>query len=612
MKAIKYLAFVSSLIIGASACQPDLLNTSPYNAIGSTNIWTSTNLATLAVNGVYNTFLQSSGEVENSVTGGNYLGLETYLFAALDPSVSARNNWSSTLHLLNGNATPSNTEFSRAWKQHYEGISRANDVIDNVWTVPNMAPELCAQYMAEAKFLRAYFYYRLNCLYRGVPLYLTTTPVSEFNKPRNTEEEVWQAIIDDLTDVINEPNLPDRYMAGDPNYGRVTKGAAYALRGKTYLWMKEYALAESDLKEVTKLGYGLFQGGYKELFKEANEQCEEMIFSIQCYEQDGYGHQMTFKYGSRVSYPGGWNDFYGDTDFIDTYETIEGKPFNWDDFIPGYSKMTPKARAVYFLRDGLTSGKGNFGSANYKSLKTKAQDDGADFSKYLDQGNEARIKKVYESRDPRLMQTYITPYSEYLGSPYTAAGQEILYTLRWPFIENDIEAPFDLRSDTKKVFHYLVRKFVAEGMENLDRGYSPLDVPLIRYADVLLSLAEALNEQNKTAEAATYVNMVRKRAGIALLNSNSYTQVAGQADMRKRIQREKRWELACEGTLYFDELRWGTWYESKLFEGSGLKECWGNTVSSWTINGDYYTTWPIPATERQLNPALTQNDGWVD
>ena len=613
MKAIKYLAFVFPLIIGVSACKSDLLNTSPYNAIGSTNMWTSTNLATLAVSGVYNTFLQSSGEVENSVNSGNYLGLEAHLFAALDPTVSARNNWSSTLHLLNGNATPSNTEFSRAWKQHYEGISRANDVIDNVATVPDMSPELCAQYLAEAKFLRAYFYYRLNCLYRGVPLYLKTTPVSEFNKPRNTEAEVWEAIVADLTDVINEPNIPGRYMAGDPNYGRATKGAAYALRGKTYLWMKEYRLAELDFKEVVKLGYTLFEGGYKELFKDANEQCPEMIFSIQCYEQDGYGNQMPFKYGSRVTYPGSWNDFYGDTDFIDTYETKEGKPFNWDDFIPGYSKMSAKARSVYFLRDGLNSGNGNFGSGNYKSLKTKMEEYGADFTKYKDKGNEARIKAVYESRDPRLMQTYITPYSEYIGSPYTAGGAEYTYTLRWPFIENDIEAPFDLRTDSKKVFHYLVRKFVSEGTEHLDRGYSPIDVPLIRYADVLLSLAEALNEQSgKTSEAVTYVNMVRKRAGIALLNSNTYTQVAGQDDMRNRIRREKRWELACEGTLYFDELRWGTWYDVKLYEGSGLKECWGQNVVTWTKNGDHYTTWPIPATERQLNTALSQNDGWVD
>lgn len=610
MKAIKYLAFVSLLVVGTTACRKDLLETTPYNAVSSNNIWTSANLAILAVNGIYNTLLENSGEdYQNSVSQGNYLGLDAHTLSALDPTVSPRSNWSSTHKLLLGNASSSDAIFKLAWRQLFEGISRANEVIDNIESVPDMKPELCAQYKAEAKFLRAYFYYRLNCFFRGVPLYLESTPVSEYTKPRNTEAEVWEAIINDLTDVINEPNIPGKYNAGDPNYGRATKGAAYALRGKTYLWIKEYANAESDFKKVGEQGFGLFQGEYKQLFKEKNEQCPEMVFSIQCYEQNTYGNQMSFKYGSRITSGSGWNDFYGDADFIDTYETKEGKPFNWDDYIPGYSSMTPVARSVYFLRDGLNSGNGNFGSGNYKDLKKKMSDYGANFSKYLDQGNEARIKAVYENRDPRLMQTYITPYSEYLGAPN---GVEYIYSLRWPFIQNDISDPFDLRSDTAKYFYYLVRKFVSEGNELLYREYSPIDVPIIRYADVLLSLAEALNEQGKTNDAIPYVNMVRKRAGVALLNSNSYTTVAGQTDLRNRIRREKRWELACEGTLYFDELRWGTWYDSKLFEGAGLKQCWGETSVTWTKNGDYYTKWPIPAAERQLNTALTQNEGWID
>ena len=331
MKAIKYLAFVSLLILGVTGCRKDLLDTTPYNAVSSNSIWTSSNLATLAVNGIYNTLLHSSGEdFQNSVSQGNYLGLDAHTLSALDPTVSPRNNWSSTHTLLNGNASSSDKIFSRAWQQLYEGISRANDVIDHIESVPDMAPELCAQYKAEAKFLRAYFYYRLNCYFRGVPLYLKSTPVNEFTKPRNSESEVWEAIINDLTDVINEPNIPGKYEAGDPNYGRATKGAAFALRGKTYLWMKEYANAESDFRKVGELGFSLFQGEYKQLFKEKNEQCPEMVFSIQCFEKDTYGNQMSFKYGSRVTSGSGWNDFYGDADFIDTYETLEGKPFKWD------------------------------------------------------------------------------------------------------------------------------------------------------------------------------------------------------------------------------------------------------------------------------------------
>ena len=133
MKAIKYLAFVSLLILGVTACRKDLLETTPYNAVSSNSIWTSSNLATLAVNGIYNALLHSSGEdFQNSVSQGNYLGLDAHTLSALDPTVSPRNNWSSTHTLLNGNASSSDKIFSRAWQQLYEGISRANDVIDPI------------------------------------------------------------------------------------------------------------------------------------------------------------------------------------------------------------------------------------------------------------------------------------------------------------------------------------------------------------------------------------------------------------------------------------------------------------------------------------------------
>ena len=84
------------------------------------------------------------------------------------------------------------------------------------------------------------------------------------------------------------------------------------------------------------------------------------------------------------------------------------------------------------------------------------------------------------------------------------------------------------------------------------------------YADVLLNLAEALNEQGKIDEAVTVVNQVRARAGAQLLNSNVPTTVMGQADMRERIRNERYWELLGEDLIYFDELRWKTWKDKSL------------------------------------------------
>ena len=62
---------------------------------------------------------------------------------------------------------------------------------------------------------------------------------------------------------------------------------------------------------------------------------------------------------------------------------------------------------------------------------------------------------------------------------------------------------------------YPIRKFVTKGREYTNIGYNPVDVPIIRYADVLLSQAEAVNEQGRWQEAVSYVNRVRNRAGLA-------------------------------------------------------------------------------------------------
>ena len=418
-------------------------------------------------------------------------------------------------------------------------------------------------------------------------------------KGRSTETEVWNQVIVDLTDAVNTNSLPDKYAAGDAAYGRATKGAAYALRGKVYMWMNEWAKAEADLRKVGKMGYGLFQGGYKQLFKETNEQCEEMIFSLQCIGESGYGNDFSFRYGTRSSFGSCWNTYLVSTDFVETYECADGKPFDWDDFIPGYDAMDVSERSVYFLRDGMT-----------EAEKSKMTEDGADLSKYLDNGNEARIKMAYENRDPRLMVTVITPYAEYYGAN---GATSYTYTLRWPYRGYDTADPFDLKTDTNNRYYYLFRKFVAEGAAEIpNRSYSPIDIPIIRYADVALSLAECLNEQGKTDEAVEWVNKVRARAGIALLNSNAYTQVSGQDNMRIRIQNERRWEFAGEGVNFFDEIRWKTWHQTKFKANAGLKQIWGTMQASYSWGGSHLYNWAIPRSEIQMNDNLKQNDGWLD
>ena len=584
MKKIKLIIIISviSLLTG---CRNTLLDTAPYNSIGSTTMWTTESLADLGVTGVYQTLRQ------------DYVGLNRWYF---DQDGFTGMNRAATA-LTNGTLTSSDGLFVNYWKQNYEGIQRANAAILNLPTSP-LTAEKKGRLIAECKFLRAWFYFNLNQVFKGVPVYLTPVSLQETNKGRETEAKVWETIVTDLTDCINEANLPNSYAKGNANIGRATKAAAYALRGKAYMYTKDFSKAEADLRMVGTLGPQLYQGDYKLLFKLANEQHAEMIFSVQNIAVTGLGSVTQFYCGSRVSFGSDWNNYLPHPDFADSFEEKDGKPFNWNDYLPGYNAMTPAQRTVFFLRDGLTAAE-----------ITTFTKNGADMSQYLATGNEARVKKAYDDRDPRLVATIITPYSTYVGAngstPYT-------YTLRWPYRGFDTSAPFDVKTDTNSLFYYLWRKWVYEGAtETPARDYGPIDQPLIRYADVVLLLAEAINEQGFKPEAVTLVNSVRTRAGAVALQStdaNAPTYVNDQTKMRERIRNERRWELALEGINLFDEMRWGTWKDKKFAAGNGIKQIWGTLTTPYSWRGDYLYNWAIPQTEVQMNKNITQNDGWIN
>ena len=510
---------------------------------------------------------------------------------------------------------------------------RANDVINNIDNVPEMEDGEKARLKAECKFLRAWAYYHLNVLWRGVPIYTENVESSEATKARSSEAEVWKQVLSDLTDCINEPNLPGKYAQGNSSYGRITKGAAYAFRGYAYQFMGDYAKALADFEAIEGLGYSLYSpsNGVKgnrdffQLFKPANEQCDEMIFSVQCVETSGMGNPRGINYGNRCTGGSAWNNYLPNPAFVEMYECADGSEFDWEKYCPGWHSMTPQERVAFFLRDGLQSGKGEWGTteatSNYQALYNNMVSYGADMSKYLDQGNEARIRQAYEDRDPRLMQSIITPYSTYDGNQAGVGNHT--WTLRWPYIL-DAGEPYDIRTDTNSKFYYLWRKYVSENDECTTRWVYSEDIILCRYAEILLRRAECLNELGRTSEAVAFVNKVRQRVGHVLLNDQAYpaTVVSGQENMRQRIRKEFYVELGGEDSMFFNELRWGTWYDRKFKDHSsgqvgelntnGLMQIWGETTYKHLSVGEQIKIWPIPAKEREMNSNLTQNPGWQD
>lgn len=125
------------------------------------------------------------------------------------------------------------------WQYLYELVHRSNTVIRNVAGMP-ISQETINQVTGEAKFLRAMAYFRmLNCR-GGVPYYDESCDINEefanLSAPRSSADEIRQHVIDDLTDAIDL--LPVSWDAAD--LGRATKGAAYAIRGKVYLFNRQW------------------------------------------------------------------------------------------------------------------------------------------------------------------------------------------------------------------------------------------------------------------------------------------------------------------------------------------------------------------------------------
>ena len=546
-------ASIALLSFSMAGCGADFLDTTPTNNISGSSIWTKATLAEQAVIGVYNVFL------DQYCPNSGILDSHRIPWDAYSSVMDTDKNWIKRMPNCTGAATPSSGLFSDIYKRFYTFIYRANDVIDNIGQVPDMSTGEKQRAIAECKFLRAFAYMRLNILYKGVPLYMNAiTSPENGNKARSSEADVWEAAVDDFNSVA------------DCGFGLYTKAGATS---------------------------------YKQLLKIANEQCEEMIFSVQCIKQYGYSNTRNITYGNRCTAGSMWNNYLPNPHFVESFETATGEKFNWDNYLPGYSTMKEKERVVFFLRDGL--------SAAEKERMTAY---GADMSKYLDSGNEARIKKAYESRDPRLQMAVITPYAQYNGA---SSGIAHTYTLRWPYRGSDSAEPFDIRTDTNDKFYYLWRKFVPEGLEQTERDTYGLDIPLIRYAEVLLLKAEALNEWGSTheSEAIRCVNEVRRRAGHVELNNATYpaTKVNGQSDLRERIRNEYYWEIGGEDSMYFHELRWGTWKDKKFDNNrNGLMQMWGETTYTWYWLGDQCWSWPIPAKEMEMNSNLEQNEGWIN
>lgn len=606
MKNNNTILTLSLLAVLASGCVD--LDTASKSEMTSNTMWTSEELVDAGVNGISKVFVPANSSIWDLYPNGDlsvsHLRPEACGFTSAEIAHYA---------FFNYTTYSAGSDYLRnEWKYLYTGISRCNDALKNLPSSP-VSAEKKARYIAECKFLRAWFYTRLNMLFNGVPVYLTPITESECTKGQSTPEEVWEVVQQDLSDCLAEAEFPSNTLT--EHYGRPSKGAAYALRGMVYMWTKEYSKAISDFEEVGKCGYGLWTGKYIDFFTEENEKDKEMILPIQFSSETGYAdRQSQCAFGSRSTLQG-FDQLVPATNFVDSYQNADGSEFSWSQVFPDWDKLTVEQREVFFVRDGMNSNE----TSSYQNPKqTIIGRVGQDIwdKYYLDEGNVARLKQAYESRDPRLMQTVFTPGSETMTYA-SSGGAQSLKTFLWPYIHaGNGDAAGDLWCDYRSGFVYLYRKFVVTDNNVIARDLVGRDWPLMRYTDVWLLYAEALNEVGRLDDAINAVNKIRSRAEMPLLTNGGggANGVTGKDDMRKRIQYERRVELCAEGINYFDEVRWGTLKETK-FGGNDEIGCvlnmWGSSARWQSYYRNDMWPWAVPLSETQRNPNLTPTPGWL-
>ncbi len=333
---------IAVLGIGAlfliASCKKNFLDVPPQGQQPAEQFWTSEGDATKAVNSIYAN-LRGWTEVAFAPIALESLGSDDTETGSdpSDGSVPFMNTYN------NFTVTSTQGQLSDFWIGRYQTINLCNQVIDNIPAI-NMDANLKARYIAEAKFIRAYEYFRLVRAFGDVPLRLhLPKDASEYNIPRTPKTEVWAAIEQDLTDAAGI--LPNSYTGAD--VGRATKGAALSFHAKAALYQAKWA----DVKTYTDLVAGLsiysLFSNYEQLFRIQNENNTESVFEVQAKHIPGNCDASNSQYsqvqGVRSVARGGWGFHVPTTDLSNAYEA--GDPRK-DATIIFRGETTPQGDAI--------------------------------------------------------------------------------------------------------------------------------------------------------------------------------------------------------------------------------------------------------------------------
>lgn len=267
MKFYKFVGLIIGITVLSTACKPNLLNVTNPNAQTTQTFWKTSQDAVRGTNAIYEVLQLDGGYMRFSNTVPDLRADDT----------KADSPWIEMTDTGDFSMPATSLGAQLIWKVYYEGIYRANQVIENVPGI-KMDANLKARLLGEAHFLRGLYYFNLVKYYHNVPLVLhTVKSQKDYLVSQAPADSVWMQIESDFKAAI--PVLPLKYSGND--IGRATKGAAEAYLGKAYLFNKQWQDAANEFKKVIDSGvYGLV-ANYRDNFTSTDENNKESIFEVQ-------------------------------------------------------------------------------------------------------------------------------------------------------------------------------------------------------------------------------------------------------------------------------------------------------------------------------------------
>lgn len=581
----KYLTFLGvGLLFMASACN-DGYEKEPVEHFTLDYLFSRADSA-----GIQARYFLNNIYYEHLPSGYNRINGD-FLDAASDDAISINNNEPEIYKLFMGRYSAVSRLTDMEWGGYYQGIRKANILINNIDVVPfnltyiNAPGEtkpLNYTMKAEARFLRAHFYFELVKRYGGVPLIGDNVYVlgDDVQLPRNTFAQCIDYIVRELDEIKDDlRSLP---MADATEFAHApTKEACLAMKARVLLYAASPLFNEKPLEAGNELiGYPSYDSGRWNLAAQA---AKDLI--------DQYGPKGKGTLNLAQDYRNIFVDFYGGNN----PELIFFRPV-------GKNKSIETANGpLGFSGNSLGNGNTNPTQNLVESFLMK------DGTKYVS----TSVDDPFKNRDPRLDFTILHHGSRWLN---TTLDTQVGGT------HNPSGAQYSRTC-------YYMAKFMKDYQTSSNYEDNIHLWVMYRYGEVLLNYAEALNEvalaggtiDNK--EVLNSLIQLRKRAGIEPGNENYYGLPAPQnydaAEMREIIRNERRIEMAFEEQRYWDIRRWRIAEDifKEPLKGLNIQVVGNKTIYNEVnvLSAEFDTKryfYPIPYSEVIKNGNMIQNPNW--